>query len=81
VTDAGILAEQVEALRDRVDDAISGGDIAAFFDDIIPDAAEFSPRLRCQAVRHITPRDDARRRAAPGRAVLLPRPARAWIPG
>jgi hypothetical protein len=40
--DARVLAEPVEALRDCVEDAISGGDIAAFFDDIIPDAAESS---------------------------------------
>jgi hypothetical protein len=48
-----VLAEQIETLRDCVEDAISSGDIAAFFDDIIPDAAESSVRA-CGARRCTT---------------------------
>jgi hypothetical protein len=44
---ARILAEQIEPLCNGVDDAIGGDDVAAFLDDVGPDAAEFGPRLRC----------------------------------
>lgn len=41
----------------------------------------FDPRLQREAMRHITPRDDARRHAVPALAVSHPQPERAWIPG
>jgi len=75
------MTEQIAALGNSINDTISRNSIAAFFEDIIPNAAEFGARLRCEAMRHITSRGVARQQAAPGRAVLSPRPVCAWIPG
>ena len=66
---ARMLAKQIEALRNGVDDAIGRNDVAAFLDNIIPYVAEFGPCLRCEAMRHITARGGARRSATPGRSV------------
>jgi hypothetical protein len=45
---ARVLAQQMKALSDSIDDAVCDGDIAAFYDDVVPDVAKLGLRLGCE---------------------------------